>query len=194
LKTLIAIVIALSIAVPGMACTLPTCTHNNTATATGIGVGVGIAKAEVGDITVMQSQERGSLAPEINPIVAPITPSDKFGTYSDLPLFASPVLIPLSKDDKVIRVIKNHSGGIFTSIRVEEVEQELLKLADEYKDYKGNLRYIVKYKMSVQSMGTGGGVAGSDIGASMAGTASMVPYAGSTTVNPKFFLIIYEVK
>lgn len=202
MKTVIAIVIALAIAVPSMACSTETgCT--NTATAIGVGVGIAGARAEGGSVTIGQP----ILAPEINPIVAPLTQSDKFGTYSntlDLPLFASPVLTPLSRDERVVRIVKKHHTvknwshhpliDALTSIRYEEIEPELLKLADEFKDYKGNLRYLVKYKMSVQSMGTGGGVAGSDIGASMAGTASIVPYVGSSTVNPKFFLIIYEVQ
>lgn len=195
------IAVIILFAVPSMACDRSDCTHNNNYNSTSIGVGVGIgvadakadakANAQVGNITVSPLQERLIQAPEVNPIVAPLTQSDKFGTYKDLPLFAN--IAPLGQSEKVTKVLKVHDGGVFTSIRLEEIEQELLELADEYKD-NSKVRYLIKYKMSVQSMGTGGGIAGSDVGMGAAGTASIVPYVGSSTVNPKFFLIIVEVK
>lgn len=152
--------------------------------------------------SVYNVQERELLAaPEVNPISIPIIQNGRIGDMtSEMPRFANKGLTKLNKEkDVIVHILKVYTGGWFTSVRLEDLEVDLMEQVnelDQEKIEKGKVRYSVKYKDSASSNGIGGGVASSvsSNGGLDASTGSILPGYHDSTANPKFIITFYEVE
>ena len=139
-------------------------------------------------------------APEIIPMEIPLLQGGKIGDFTvAMPLFADPVLTPLARNDKVIRVLEVYYGSMFSRITYEEIEAFVLDKAanfhgDQYRNL--NIRYSVHFKDRSKSAGVGGGAAASTSSASanpIAGTAAILPGMTQGMADPVFVVTFYSV-
>ena len=139
-------------------------------------------------------------APEIIPMNIPLLQGGKIGDFTiAMPLFADPVLTPLARNDKVIRVLEVYYGSMFSRITYEEIEAFAIEKAqdfhgDQYKNL--NIRYSVHFKDRSKSAGVGGGAAASTSSASanpIAGTAAILPGMTQGMADPVFVVTFYSV-
>lgn len=115
-------------------------------------------------------------------------------------------MLPL-KDEVVIKdldSIQVQYGWFGDRVRLEDVEQDLIKFWEEVKEKKGwkddEMRYRVQFKANFRSVGTGGGVAATGSATSSgglsggAGTLGIFPGFSSTLTDHHFIIKIYHIK
>ena len=107
---------------------------------------------------------------------------------------------PLDKEkDVVVKVVGIFNGGVFTSIRLPEIEEELFAAIGKIKESgisMDKIRYQVWWLDAASSAGIGGGVAGGMSGSTdpITGAAAILPGYHVSTFNPAFILKFFEVK
>jgi len=149
--------------------------------------------------------------PEINPI-QPQLIQGITDVVNNLPSYDIPCQ-PLEKGDKVKLVLKVNNGGFFTSIRLHEIDQEVMDGCSElinkhssmdawmkgmYVNSSSKVRYRVWVKPSSKGAGIGGGatMGVSDAGSTTGYTSALgiLPGFARSTVDPAFVIIYYLVK
>lgn len=106
-------------------------------------------------------------------------------------------IAPISQGDTVKKVLKTYSGSFMESVRVYEIEEILLRAVQELQHYKRNLRFRVYMVDSTSgtSFNLTGGISSSSSqnGNSQSQTGMSGMGVSSSTTNPKFFIVIYDV-
>jgi len=164
------------------------------------GQGQGQGQSQNTDVTVRSLNTAPIDTPQVGPSTAPLA-SYGFGNYPLVPMFANPLLTPFDfKKDKVVRVVKVFDGGVFTSIRMKEFEEEMLKAADEVaekvKGQEDKVRVMVQYQGSGWGINNSAGAAGSESyhGGLAGATGGIFPAIGSSTTSPKILIKIVIVQ
>lgn len=137
--------------------------------------------------------------PNINPYITPLISNGRMGDFTTaLPKLDG--IKPLDKEkDVVVKVVGIFNGGVFTSIRLPEIEEELFAAIGKIKESgisMDKIRYQVWWLDAASSAGIGGGVAGGMSGSTdpITGAAAILPGYHVSTFNPAFILKFFEVK
>ena len=137
--------------------------------------------------------------PNINPYITPLISNGRMGDFTTaLPKLDG--IKPLDKEkDVVVKVVGIFNGGVFTSIRLPEIEEELFAAIGKIKESgisMDKIRYQVWWLDAASSAGIGGGVAGGMSGSTdpITGSAAILPGYHVSTFNPAFILKFFEVK
>lgn len=150
------------------------------------------------DVNVKQINQRELLpTPTINPISYYMI-NNSISLARDLPEYDIPCT-PLLQADKVKAVLKVEDGNIFSSIRIEDVDQNIIDGCREVtKKNKNKIKYRVWLKPSSKGAGIGGGatLGYSEVGATSGYSSALgiLPGYARSTVDPAFVIMFYEVK
>jgi hypothetical protein len=185
----------------------PVITTNPSATAGVVSAPTTNSDNNLGALAVVQSSPNYLQGQPIYPYLLQIIPG-VVGDVTDreeMPKFAN--LLPLGKEDKVVKVIYYTRGGrIFGFSRLEDFDSDLLNLIPEAaKQLKqqdtSKIRFKVLFKMSSKTIGAnlgaggatagfGGGVNPTAWGSNGAGIASFAV----NTADPKFIIKFYLIQ
>lgn len=161
--------------------------------------------------TNIQSINMSQSAPLMLPAVPPMYPNllqQVPGTIGDftkeMPKFSE--IKPLLEEEVMDKEdsVQTQYGWFADRIRLEDIEQDLLKFWQKVKSEKNwspqEMRYRVFYKMNFRSVGVGGGVSGGGSAISSDGirggfgSGSILPGFNSTLTDPHFIIKIYHIR